>query len=119
MNIALLGLKTDFENKMGAGPTRYIYELSKRLNRYNKSKKMKISINSTKVPKILGSGTSFTGNSIAFALNNLIKNFNKYDIVHTFYPNLIFSPLKNKTQILSTAFDMRGLNHRNYYCLHF
>ena len=91
MKVALLGLERDFNPNSGRGPAVYIYNLYKNLSQIKDLNTTKFG---TKIPNLLGGGNSFTGNAIAFTVDNLLRNFKQFDIIHTLYFNLVLSPFK-------------------------
>ena len=68
MKVALLSLERDFNPNTGKGPAVYAYNLYKNLLPIEDLSTIKFG---TKIPNLLGSGRSFTGNAIAFTLGNL------------------------------------------------
>lgn len=106
MKVALLGLEKDFNPNAGKGPAVYMYNLYKNLLDI---KGINITRSGTRVPNLLGGGNSFTGNAISFTLNNLVRNFEQFDLIHTLYFNLIFSPFKYKKPIITTVHDAREI----------
>ena len=106
MKVALLGLEQDFAPNVGRGPAVYIYNLYKNLLWLKNLKAIKFG---TRIPNLLGGGHSFTGNAVGFTLDNLLRNFQQFDILHTLYFNLVFSPLKFGLPIITTVYDTREL----------
>ena len=106
MKVALLGLDKDFNPNSGRGPAVYIYNLYKNLSQI---RDLNIVRFETKIPNLLGGGNSFTGNAFTFTLDNLIRNFEPFDLIHTLYFNLIFSPFKYKKPIITTVHDAREI----------
>ena len=107
MKVALLGLEKDFDSNTGRGPAVYMYNLYKNLSSIKEIDMIKLE---TKIPNLLGSGDSFTGNAISFTLDNLVRNFEQFDLIHTLYFNLIFSPFKYKKPVITTVHDAREIN---------
>ena len=106
MRIALLGLEKDFNPSAGRGPAVYIYNLYKNLLNTKNINVVKLS---TRIPNLLGNGNSFTGNAITFTLNNLLRNFQEFDLIHTLYFNLVYSPFKFRCPIITTVHDAREI----------
>ncbi|MEM3859915.1 MAG: glycosyltransferase, partial [Candidatus Micrarchaeaceae archaeon] len=105
MNVAILCLKKDFTNKSGEGPARYVYNLYSALNDLNFDHKLFL-INTH---RIYGNGRSFTGNMLSFVTNTFLKDFSKFDIIHILYFNLLFSPLKLNSKIITLVYDSREI----------
>ena len=108
VRIALLGLEKDFNPNTGRGPAVYMHNLYKNLFNIKNINVVKLG---TCVPKQLGNGNSFTGNAIAFTLDNLLRNFQQFDLIHTLYFNLIPSPFKFKHPIITTVYDAREISN--------
>ena len=106
MKIALLGLERDFNPNSGRGPAVYMYNLYKNLLQIKDLNTTKFG---TKIPNLLGGGNSFTGNAIAFTVDNLLRNFQQFDLIHTLYFNLILSPFKFHRPIITTVYDSREI----------
>jgi glycosyltransferase involved in cell wall biosynthesis len=106
MKVALLGLEKDFDPNSGRGPAVYAYNLYKNLLQIKDLSTIKFA---TKIPSLLGSGDSFTGNALGFTLNNLLRNFQQFNIIHTLYFNLVFSPFKFRIPIITTVNDTREI----------
>ena len=106
MKVALLGLERDFNLNSGRGPSVYMYNLYKNLLQI---KDLSIIKFGTKIPNLLGSGNSFTGNAVAFTLDNLLRNFQQFDLIHALYFNLVLSPFKFQRPIITTVYDAREI----------
>ena len=106
MKVAILGLERDFNPNSGRGPAVYMYNLYKNLLQIKDLNTIKFE---TKIPNLLGEGNSFTGNAIAFTVDNLLRNFKQFDIIHTLYFNLVLSPFKFGHPIITTVHDAREI----------
>ncbi len=106
MKVALLGLEKDFKQNIGRGPAVYSYNLYKNLLQIKGQNIIKFETN---IPNLLGKGNSFTWNAIMFALDNLIRNFEQFDLIHTLYFNLVFAPFKFRKPIITTVYDSREM----------
>ena len=106
MKVAILGLERDFNPNSGRGPAVYMYNLYKNLLQIEDLNTIKFE---TKIPNLLGEGNSFTGNAIAFTVDNLLRNFKQFDIIHTLYFNLVLSPFKFHRPVITTVYDSREI----------
>lgn len=100
LKVGLLGLKKEYDNTLGQGIQKYMYQMYSRLN---------------KLPEVnieiaeYNNSFSFLGIGLAFMLGNMFKDFSQYDIIHSLDQKPLILFRKNGAKLITTAHDFQAL----------
>ena len=109
MDVALLGMKGNFNNKLGQGTQRYMHELWKNISMIKHE-----GINVRKLE--LGFGKSDLARKVSFTFSVAMQYMGGYDIVHVLHPIMFNPPLRKRTtKIITTINEFIVLEEDNPY----
>ncbi len=100
LRVGLLGLKKEYDNTVGQGIQKYMYQMYSRL-KGRKDVEVEVAEYNDTFP--------FMGSGISFMLGNMFKDFSSYDIIHSLDQKPLLALRKGNAKLVVTAHDFQPL----------